>query len=152
MNKMALVIVVCLFSLPLTAQLFAQSNRLIDEILAEEKAAFGKSVFLVLAAAGLVPETASVGETLSFLESTGWRVRMKEADTPIRLGELSFIVMKSFKIPGGLFYSIFPGPRYAARELKYLRFYTGRFDASRVLSGDEVIEILGKALAWKEGK
>ena len=143
-------IALCLFWASLSAQLFAQSNRLIDEMLLEEKASFGKSVFLVLSAAGLVPESASVAEALSFLQGTGWRVRQKGDDAPIKLGECSFVIMRSFQIPGGLFYNIFPGPRYAARELKYLRFYTGRYDAGRVLSGDEVLGILGRALAWQE--
>lgn len=148
--KVTLAIVLCLFSASQSARLFAQSNRLIDEMLLEEKASFGKSVFLVLSAAGLVAETASVTEALSFLEGTGWHSRLKEADDPIKLGEYSFIIMKSFRISGGLFYSLFPGPRYAARELKYLRFYTGRYDAGRVLSGDDVLGILGKALTWQE--
>ncbi len=107
-------------------------------------------MYLVLSAAGIIPEEASIQDAIDNLANTGWRVRIKDEDKIISLGVLSYVIMKSFSIPGGLFYSIFPGPRYASRELKYLGFYTGRYTTGRALSGEEVVRIVGNALAWKE--
>lgn len=142
-------LLVTIFSL-ISASLLAQQTEVIDEILLEDTAAFGKAIYLVLAAAGLVPDDVPIQEALRYLAGAGWGVRIKEADEPLKSGELCYVVMKAFGISGGLFYSIFPGPRYAARELKYLGFFTGNYAVGRSLSGEEVLRILGKALAWKE--
>ena len=134
----------------LSALVYAQSSQVIDEILLEEKATFGKTVYLVLTAAGLIPEEASIQDAVDSLADKEWRVRAQSADAVVGLGALSYLIMKSFDIPGGLFYTIFPGPRYASRELKYLGFFTGRYATGRTVSGEDVLRILGNALAWKE--
>ena len=128
----------------------AQSNDVIDDLLAEERATFGNSIYLVLAAVGAIHEDATIQTAIDALKDTDWHIPIRDANMPIRLGEISFVIMKSLDIAGGLFYSIFPGPRYAARELKYLGFYTGRYSPGRYLSGEEVLRILGNALTWKE--
>lgn len=46
-------------------------------------------------------------------------------------------------------YRLLPGPRYAVRELKYMGFVDDT-DASKPVSGEEVIRILGYVLEWKE--
>ncbi len=129
--------------------LFAQSNLLIDELLLEDKAGFGKAMYLAFAAASAIPEEATVLNALAYLEGTGWGVRIKGADEPVELGDFSYVIIRSFDIPGGLFYRIFPGPRYAARELKYLGFLSGSYAVGRTLSGEQVLRILGNVLAWQ---
>jgi hypothetical protein len=71
------------------------------------------------------------------------------AQDPVTLGEISFLIMKTLGLPGGLMYMIFPGPRYAARELAYLGFIPGNTHPSRAISGQEVMHILGQALEKK---
>jgi len=132
------------------AAVSAQSNQVIDQVLAEQWATYGKAVYLVLVASGAIPEEASLQAAVEALEEAGGRMPIRDPDAPITLGAFSFLVMQSLGIPGGLFYTLFPGPRYAARELKYLGFYTGRFASGRYLTGEEALRILGNALAWKE--
>jgi hypothetical protein len=60
--------------------------------------------------------------------------------------------MRALDIPGGIMYSMFPGPRYAAREIAYLGFVRGSGAPGRTVSGNEVMYILGRVLEWKEGQ
>jgi hypothetical protein len=54
--------------------------------------------------------------------------------------------MRAFDMRGGLFYALFPGPRYAYRELVRLRFIQGRMDPALAVSGERLLRILGRAL------
>jgi len=138
-----------LFAFSLTTAC-AQSNELIDQILAEQWATYGKAVYLVLVASGTIPEEASVQAAVEALGEAGGRMPVRDPDAPVTLGEFSFLVMQFLGIPGGLFYTLLPGPRYAARELGYLGFYTGRFAPGRYLTREEALRILGNALEWKK--
>ena len=130
--------------------LAAQSNDIIDGLLAEEQASYGKAVYLALTAAGLIPEEATPEEAIAVLEEKGWRVEIRGVEDPIRLGEFSFIIMKTFNIKGGLMYRIISCPRYACRELTYLKLIPGSPSPYRTLSGEEAVRILGNVLEWKE--
>ncbi len=134
--------------------LFSQSNELIDKLLGERHADFGDAVYLVLAGANLVDKDATVtdaGEVaINYLKKSGWKVRIKKPDEEITLGEYSLVIMKAFKITGGIMYTIFPCPRYASRELYYLGFVTGSKDPFRRISGMEAVSILQSVMEWKE--
>jgi hypothetical protein len=140
---------VLLFSI--TLPLGAQSNKLLDQLLDQPAASFAEVVYMTLAAAKLLPETATPAQALEALQQQNWKVRMLPADAPIPLGDYAFLLMKAFKLSGGLFYSLFPGPRYACRELGYLRIITTDARPNRYLSGEEAVRILGNVMARKEG-
>jgi hypothetical protein len=74
----------------------------------------------------------------------------RSAEGPITLGEYAFVLMKAFDIRGGIFYSIFPGPRYACRELAFLGLLDGKASPNRRLAGDEAVRVLGKVLEYRE--
>ncbi|HUV06739.1 MAG TPA: hypothetical protein VMX75_03350 [Spirochaetia bacterium] len=132
--------------------LMAQSNLLMDEFLEEKAASYGKTVYLTLLAVNLIQEDASVEQAVTVLEQQGWGVKIKRVGEPINMGELSHLIMKALNIPGGIMYSIAPGPRYASRELIYLRFVDGINNPTRIPSGEEVVRILGRAFEWKEAR
>lgn len=130
--------------------LVAQSNLIIDQLLEEDRATYGKTVYLVLTAAELLSEEDSVQKAFTLLNEKDWGIKIKQEMDVINIGEYSFLLMKAFNINGGIMYSIFPGPRYAARELYYLGFFFENPSADRYISGEEIVEILGRVLAWKE--
>ena len=134
------------------AALIAQSNDLLDELLAEEKTSFGKASYFVLLSVGLIQEDATVEQSLTVLERQDWSLKRKGKNEPITLGEYSYLLMKTLAIPGGLMYGIFPGPRYAFRELFYLGIGSGKSNPYRHISGVEAVRMLGRALDWKEEK
>lgn len=128
----------------------AQSNQIIDEVLAEDEARFGHAAYLALLASGAVPPEATVEEVYAGFDWGRWNLSQKGIDDRVTLGEFSYLVMESLDISGGIMYSISPGPRYAARELAYLDFYLGNGSPYRSVSGEEMLHVLGQALAYVE--
>ena len=130
----------------------AQSNQLLDQILDTPHLSFGQAAYLALAAAQKLPDSAAPAQAAEAIPGTGWKVRLRGPDDPVTLGEYSFLLARAFELKGGLFYRLFPGPRYAARELAYRRFIRGNGSPYRTLSGEEALGILQRLLDWKESR
>jgi len=105
---------------------------------------------MVLASAGIINEDASPEEAVQALNETGWLKNPVKTEDPVKLGAYSFIMMKAFGLKGGLMYLIFPGPRYASRELGSRGLLGKHISPYRVISGGEVVRFLGNLLEWKE--
>lgn len=129
---------------------WAQSNDIIDSLMEMDEARYGEAVYLALTASDYISERASIRMAMSALHYQGWKLKEREADESISLGEFSYILMKAFNLKGGMFYAMFPTPRYAARELKYLGFIRGFASPNRKLDGHEAIKILGKLMRSRE--
>jgi hypothetical protein len=129
----------------------AQSNQVIDRLLEQPRASFGASAYLVLAASGLIDAEASEQQALAALGEKGWKLTARGADEPIRLGEYCYLIMEAFEVKGGLMYRIFPGPRYAVRELAYLEIVHGKAHGARLPSGQEAVQVLSSFLNRKGG-
>ncbi len=142
----------CLIFLSLVLiPLGAQSNQVLDRLFDQPQAHFGDVVYLTLAAAKIVPDTATPEEAIQSLQQQGWKVSVLPADSPVNLGDYSYLLMKAFKVGGGIFYSLFPGPRYACRELGFLKVIPADARPLRTVSGEEAVRILGNLLALKGG-
>jgi hypothetical protein len=128
----------------------AQSNAAIDALLAQEQAEYSTTVALVLGAAGLIPENATNEQALEFVKNKNWGLALPAGPQAINFGEYSLLLMKSFNLSGGLMYMLFPNSRYAAREIVFRGYMGERKSADSVLSGDDVMRILGNILASKE--
>jgi len=130
--------------------LFAQFDEHIDVILKQENISFGQAVYIVLVASEQCDENAGVAGALEKLRSNGWKIRIKGENDAITLGEYSYLLMKAFNIPGGLMYMMFPGPRYAVRELEYKQLLVENPSQGRTLSGEEAMTLLARVVSWKE--
>jgi hypothetical protein len=131
--------------------LSAQSNQLLDQLLDQTEAHFGDVVYMTLVAAKLLPETATQEEALQSLQQQNWNIRVLPPEAPVPLGEYSYMLMKAFRLRGGILYSLFPGPRYACRELGYLKIVASDARTWRTVSGEEAVRMLGKVMASQEG-
>lgn len=143
------VIFVVLF-VALSAQIPAQSNQIVDEVLQAEAISYGYAAYLVLVAAQIVPEDTSPEEALRQSVVSSWKMEGKTSSDPVNLGEYSFMLMKTFELKGGLLYRIFPGPRYASRELAYRRIILGSKNPRRHVPGEEALRLLAQVIEWKE--
>jgi len=148
MKRSCFLLLVFLFSGVLAG--FAQSNKLIDGVLGQKEADYSTTIYLVLSAAGIVPESATVEDAVKVLGEKNWGIAQPDPSATISLGQYSYLLMKAFDIEGGLMYRLLPGPRYAPREVAYLGFVTDRPTPYRSVSGEEVLRILGMVLSWKE--
>lgn len=128
----------------------AQSNEVLDALLEEDTTSFGQAAYLVLTASARIPDDKSPAEAAAEMAGQGWKVPTRAAEEPLTLGEYSFLLMQAFELKGGIMYRIIPGPRYAGRELAYLKFIKGNTSPYRTFSGEEAIGILGRLMEWKE--
>ncbi|MBN1686117.1 MAG: hypothetical protein JW852_05655 [Spirochaetales bacterium] len=148
MTKRSLSVLTVLFIMLCAQYGFAQSNELLDALLGEERATLGNATYLVFLAAGVAVDDWSVDKVVEELRSRDWGYEKADAQTEVDLGSLSFLIMKTFDMKGGIMYSLFPGRRYAAREFEYLGFVPGFAGPGRILTGQEVTHILGRALDY----
>jgi hypothetical protein len=130
-----------LLSFPLSAQSAGE----FDAVLDSPAITWGQAARLVLAA----------GDRGEFSEAEAFAVLQTMVKLPpnatggnaISLGNLSFIIMKSFNLSGGL-YRFFPTAHYAHRELVYLDIIQGRSDPDMKVPGERFFRILGRALDY----
>lgn len=145
--------------------LSAQSNAIIDDILAEEEMTYGSAAYLLLSAVGELDDAADRNTAVAefqrldeSLRAAGEAGRFRPVgnilnyapDTPITLGEYALLAMRSFSIPGGIVYSMIPSPRYASRELVFRRAIQGNAFPRMNISGERGMRILGRILALRE--
>ena len=128
----------------------AQSNALIDDLLKEDKATFGKVAYLCLVSAKLIPDGAGVNDAIAYLEKAKLGITIRKADEPIVLGDLAYLLMKVFKLSGGVMYSLAPGPHYACRELTYLGLISGQTSPYRNITGERALQIVSNVVNWME--
>jgi len=146
MGKRSLSLFMTLLVFVLIQHGFTQSNEIIDQLLDQEQATLGNAAYLVFLAAGVGEEDWSPAQSITELQSGNWGFDQVNIDTPVDLGSLSFLLMQAFDLKGGIMYSLLPGRRYAAREYAYLGFVPGSASPNRILSGQEVTNILGRTL------
>lgn len=128
------------------ATVAAQSNEVIDDLLAQDVARPAEVSYVVLAASGELSEDASRQQALQAARNLG----LFDDDESVDLGHLSYLLMASFDVPGGIMYSLLPGPRYATRELAFYGLVPGRTHPDRVLSGFEALQLVERFLNWRE--
>jgi outer membrane protein OmpA-like peptidoglycan-associated protein len=134
------------------AMLWAQSAGSADEL---EKLLNSPRVSCALAAR-LVLEAADEGffpnpaDAFAFARDRGWLPKAVEPDDPIRFNAVSQLVMSSFRIKGGLLYSIFKTPHFAYRELSYRSVIQGKTDPEMTVSGKQLLHIIAQVLPLNE--
>jgi hypothetical protein len=132
------------------ASLCAQSNQTVDRLLDEKPAVFGDAAYVILSAVGFVPETASGEDATAAVTDKKLLPKTPSSTEPVTLGQVCFLIMETQGLKGGLLYRLFPGPRYATRELASRGLLKGYTHPNRVVTGEEVMWILGAVLDLKE--
>lgn len=148
-KRLSAVLIILVLASPI--YLFAQSNERIDELLLQEPARYDSTAYLVLAAGGFIAETDTPDAAFLKAKEMGLAGIDLSPDSPVRIDELSFMLMKSLSIKGGVMYGFFPGRRYAYRELAFLKKINESGGPARAVNGEEVIRTLGYASALKGG-
>lgn len=130
----------------------AQSNDMLDQILAESELSYGSAAWLALRATDRIADSATGGESVAGLEALGYGIAHRAPDEAISLGEYSFLLMRLLDLEGGILYRLMPGPRYATRELVAGRVVQGNAYSSMALSGERSVRILARAIAYRDGE
>lgn len=130
---------------------FAQSGSEIDELLAEGSLSAQSAARFVLSAADKAPPDIKPRDAYTQAKESAWLPDWALPQSALNLADLSYLIMSAFDMKGGLFYSMAPGPRYAYRELLYLRAIQGLSDPAMVPSGERFLRILGRVLDLQGG-
>jgi outer membrane protein OmpA-like peptidoglycan-associated protein len=122
--------------------LSAQTAAEMDILLETEAVSFGQAARFVLITTDWIDPASSAGAAYALAREKGWAPEKSLEHNPIKTGELCFLIMKAFDMKGSFLYSLFPGPRYAFRELDYLGLLPGRRDPGLRVSGEGLLRIL----------
>lgn len=147
MTKRCLLLLVGLSALSLP--LPAQSNVTLDRILAEEELRYGSALYLLVSASSEVYPP-GVFDIAGAVRRVHQRVAVGD-DKPITLGQYAFMLKEFFELPQGVLYRLFPGPRYATRDLAHAELIRGRAYPNMPVSGRRAIRILGQVLHYRDG-
>jgi hypothetical protein len=126
----------------------AQTAAELDALLETGALTWAEASRFILTAADVIPPETPAGEAFRTAEASRSLPRGAAPGASATLGGTALLVMKSFDIKGGLFYTIFPGARYAYREMVYKKLIQGRSDPSMTVSGERLLRIIGRALVY----
>ena len=93
--------------------LAAQSNDRIDELLGQAPARWDSAAYLVLTSVAAIPESATLAEAFQAAVAKGLAAPDRKAGDPVTVQDLSFLLMKARKVPGGWEWSLMPSARMA---------------------------------------
>ena len=128
---------------------FSQTARYLDTLLENPAVNWQDAAFVILSAAGTTQGINTPAAAFAAATEQGLLPANAEAEKTIRLDEASFLIMGAFEMKSGFMYSLFPGPRYAYRELLYQKLIQGRSDPAFTVSGDRLLRIIGRVLDYK---
>jgi hypothetical protein len=145
----ALLIFICLFS---TGRLPAQSTAAeIETLLSTGAVTYAAAARFLLEASDTL-KTSNPEEAFQYAVEQKWLPKKAAADDPARLDAISLLLMRSFGIKGGLFFSISKNSHYAYRELVNKKIIQGRTDPAMKVSGERLLLITGRILAQGESE
>jgi hypothetical protein len=125
----------------------AQTAAELEGLLDTGKITYTQAAYFTLASAPGSPPP-SPERAFSLAQERGWVPAKAEPGGPVKLKDLSLLMMKAFGLEGGFMYRLFPGPRYAYREMTRRGFIGGRVYPGFAVSGERFLQILGNVLSY----
>jgi len=96
--------------------------------------------------------TRSPEEAFSYAAERKWLPKNASAGDTARLDGVSLLLMRSFDVKGGIFYSMAKSSHHAYRELVYRNVIQGRTDPAMNVSGGELLFLVGRLLSEQEAQ
>ena len=124
----------------------AQSNTLIDKLLGQKEATLDLTAYMVVVGGGWVKEDSPPNQALAFAMKQGWVTAGRSAEAAVSAEDFALLAMHGLRMEGGIGWSLFRTGRYAYRELVALGVYGATWPPGRILSGEDVIRLLGSLM------
>lgn len=132
-------IVLALFT---TFSAFAQSNKMVTEIINTEEFTYGQAYYLSAVFQGLIHDDDSPERAAEALVSAGQITEPGIASQPIELQEVAFIFSRMWNIKGGIMFNITKGsPRYSFKQMKADGVIKSNADPSKIITGSEALSM-----------
>jgi hypothetical protein len=145
----------CAFCCALAVALFipgpawSQTADELESLLNSPQVSYAQAARFVLEAADtVVIDDPAVA--FRFAGERKWLPKKVSADSFARLDGIALLLMRSFGIEGGFFFSVFKNSHYAYRELAYREVIQGRTDPGMTVSGDMLLFMIGRILDMTE--
>ena len=144
MKQRMLVFLVFFFSLTV----YGQEARRVTEILEAPLLTKGQVAYITASWLSADNESLDFQQATQLMVTEGFFSEATNASDPIRLDELSNVCMKTWYIPGGLFYRMTKANRYAFKELKALGYLSANADPSFTVTGFQGMNIMFKCMEY----
>jgi len=133
-----------------SAQTAAEMERLIET----NAVSYEQAARFVLEAADVpgFSGASSAAEAFRYAAENNWLPRKATAGGEASLQGVALLIMESFGIKGGVFYTVVKNSHYAYRELVYKAIIQGRTDPQMTVAGDYLLFLIGKTLEFTEGE
>ena len=130
----------------ISAAASGQAAEKVDKILETEKATFGQAAYLIQTALDDSSDGLDFETAFDRFKSENQNV-IRDSVTPddvIPVKTYAFLLMKAFNVKGGMMYRIYPCPRYAYRDLRYLAIIQGKNNPDAPMTGAAMLQILSR--------
>lgn len=133
-----------IFTLLISACVYAQSADVVTEILESNEISYGQAAYLSACHQNIISDDAGYEEALQILISVGQVSSKVSPEDAIRGDELAEIYLQMWpEIKAGFMYRLTKGaPRYAFKKLKSDGIVDEKADPSKTLSGIQALNIL----------
>jgi len=132
----------------------AQTAAEMERLLGTNAVSYEQAARFVLEAADVpgFSGTSNPSEAFRYAADNKWLPRKASAGDEATLQGVALLIMESFGIKGGFFYSMVKTSHYAYRELVYRSIIQGRTDPQMTIAGDYLLFLIGKSLEYTEGE
>jgi hypothetical protein len=124
-------------------------NAVIDSILGQKAISWENAAWLIGRATQLLDDSATPADAVAKAVSAGWGPGSRSPEATLDLKSYSYTLIKALALPHGVMFWIFPGPRYALRELAFRKIVPVTLPPDRQVSGEEAMRYLQAAQDWK---
>jgi outer membrane protein OmpA-like peptidoglycan-associated protein len=141
-------LILCFLAAPafLSAQSTAQE---IETLLGTNAVTYAQAARFALEASDTLA-VRDPNEAFRYATERGWLPKNVSADDTARLDGISLLLMGSFNVGGGIFYTFTSSPHYAYRELVYREVIRGRADPEMNVSGELFLFLTGRILSQRD--
>ena len=150
-RKIGLFLLSGLFSAIVALPLHAQTADKLEALLGKQALSWQEAAAFILEASDLGVFNES-GAAFKYASEQNWLPKNAASADTASLNGIALLLMRSFNLKGGIFYSIAKSPHHAYRELCYKGIIRGDTDPDMPVSGRELLLISGRILSIKENE
>jgi len=145
-NKIFFLFLICFVFF--SASLFGQTAARLELLLSEQELTWSQAAGFLLEASEKM--TGSPEQAFAFVMEQKWLPVHFQPNDKARLQGIALLLMRSFELKGGIFYSITHSQHHAFRELVYKEVISGDKDPRAYVSGRDLLLMVNKILSEVE--
>jgi hypothetical protein len=144
------IVFMILLGLSVSAQLSAQTALQLEILLNEQAVTWSQVAAFVLEASSESSWLSNREGAFQHAVQQNWLPVNAAPGEPARLDGVALLLMQSFDLKGGIFYSLLFTRHHAYRELVYKRVIRGNTDPRMTVSGPQLLMMVNRILAMEE--